>query len=62
LDDVWISSLKGDEPKKLTANNDPRLYYSSLAFSPDGKAIFFGKQTRFTLLSMFINPKLSEKN
>ena len=60
-DDVWISSLAGGEPRKLTQNNDPRLYYSSLAWSPDGKTIFFGKQTRFTHLSMLINPKIMEK-
>lgn len=62
-DDIWISPLKDGEPRKLTGNNDPRLYYSNLAWTPDGKSIFFGKQTRFTLLSMLINPKqYGEKN
>ena len=62
-DDVWISPLKGGELRNLTGNNDPRLYYSSLAWTPDGKSIFFGKQTRFTLLSMLINQKaMEEKN
>lgn len=60
-DDVWTSQLSGSEPRKLTQNNDPRLYFSSLAWSPDGKTIFFGKQTRFTHLSMLINPKIMEK-
>jgi serine/threonine protein kinase/Tol biopolymer transport system component len=60
-DDIWISSLKGNEPRKLTENNDPRLYYSNLSWTPDGKSIFFGKQTRFTLLSMLINPNNMEK-
>ncbi len=61
-DNIWFSSLHSDNTKKLTANNDPRLYFSSLVFSPDGKTIFFGKQTRFTLLSMFTNTKISENN
>ena len=60
-DDVWISPLQGGEPRKLTENNDSRLYFSSLAWSPNGKTIFFGKQTRFTLLSMLINQKVMEE-
>ncbi len=60
-DDVYIASLKGGEPRKMTNNNDPRLYFSSLAWTPDGKSIFFGKQTRFTLLSMLINKKTTEE-
>lgn len=59
-DDVWISSLEGAAPRKLTGNNDSRLYFSSLAWSPNGKSIYFGKQTRFTLLSMLINQKTKE--
>ena len=62
-DDVYIAPLEGGEPRKLTNNNDPRLYFSSLSWTPDGKSIFFGKQTRFTLLSMLVNQKmLEEKN
>lgn len=62
-DDVWIAPLEGGAARKLTGNNDPRLYFSSLAWTPDGTSIFFGKQTRFTLLSMLINPKaLEDKN
>lgn len=62
-DDIWISPLETSaaQPRKLTANNDSRLYFSSLAWSPDGKSIFFGKQTRFTLLSMLVNQKTKEK-
>lgn len=60
-DDVWISPVKGGEPRRLTENKDARLYFSSLAWSPDGKSIFFGKQTRFTLLSMLIDQKVTEE-
>jgi serine/threonine protein kinase/Tol biopolymer transport system component len=58
-DDVWVSPLEGP-PRRLTGNNDSRLYFSSLAWSPDGKSIYFGKQTRFTLLSMLVNQKTKE--
>lgn len=61
-DDVWIVSVeRGGKPRQLTKNNDSRLYFSSLAWSPDGRSIFFGKQTRFTLLSMLINSKTKEE-
>ena len=56
-DNLWLMPASGGAAKKLTANNDTRLYFSSLAWSPDGKAIFFGKQARYGLLSMFTNFK-----
>lgn len=56
-DNLWISPVEGGEPRKLTGNNDPRLYFSSLTWAPDNKTIYFGKQTRFTLLSMLVNQK-----
>ncbi len=50
-DDIWVMPLKG-EPRKITNNNDSWLYFSRLAWLPDGSAIVFGKQNRFSLLSM----------
>lgn len=55
IDDIWLVSSSGGKPEKLTNNNDPRLYFSSLSWSPDGKKIFFGKQSRFSLLSVITN-------
>src|SRR6185369_9281453 len=40
-DNVWIIPATGGEPKRLTANNDINLYFSSLSWSPDGRAIYF---------------------
>jgi Tol biopolymer transport system component len=54
---VWVIPASGGEAKKLTANNDPRLYFSSLAWSPDGRAIYFGKQVRYSQLWMLTNFK-----
>jgi eukaryotic-like serine/threonine-protein kinase len=56
-DNLWLIPLNGDEEKKLTANNDSRLYFSSLAWSPDSNSIFFGRQSRYSLLSMLSNFK-----
>ncbi|MBA4183442.1 MAG: PD40 domain-containing protein, partial [Acidobacteria bacterium] len=56
-DNLWLMPAAGGEAKKLTANNDSRLYFSSLAWSPDNNSIFFGKQSRYSLLSMITNFK-----
>ncbi len=51
-DDIWIIPSTGGEGRKLTGNNDSDVYFSRLAWLPDGSAIVFGKQTRFSLLSI----------
>lgn len=52
LDHIWVFQAAGGTPRKLTSNNDSGQYYSKLAWSPDGSVIVFGKQTRFSLLSL----------
>ena len=56
-DNLWLIPANGGAEKKLTTNNDSRLYFSSMAWSPDGNSIFFGKQSRYSLLSMLTNFK-----
>ena len=56
-DNVWLMAAAGGEAKQVTGNNDSRLYFSSLAWSPDNNSIFFGKQSRYSLLSMLTNFK-----
>ena len=57
-DDIWVLRLNdGGEPRKITSNNDARLYFSTLSWSPDNQFIYFGKQTRYSLLSMITNFK-----
>jgi serine/threonine protein kinase len=51
-DDVWIVPSSGGEQRKLTNNNDSGVYFSRLAWLSDGSAMVFGKQTRFSLLSI----------
>ena len=56
-DNIWLIPITGGAEKKLTNNNDSRLYFSSLAWSPDDNSIYFGKQSRYSLLSMVSNFK-----
>ncbi len=51
-DDLWLMPTSGGTARKLTANQDPRLYYSGLAWSPDGQTIYFSKQLRHSWLAM----------
>jgi serine/threonine protein kinase len=52
---IWFTSVKGGSPKQLLVENDPKILISALAWSPDGRSIVFGKQTRTNLLSMLSN-------
>ena len=55
-DNIWVMpATGGGEARMVTNNNDSRLYFSSMAWSPDGGSIFFGKQSRYSLLSMLTN-------
>jgi Tol biopolymer transport system component len=54
-DNVWLVPASGGVAEKITKNTDPRLYYSSLTWSRDGTAIYFGKQSRGSLISMIDN-------
>jgi eukaryotic-like serine/threonine-protein kinase len=56
-DNIWAIPANGGEAKRLTANNDLKLYFSSLSWSPDCRTIYFGKQSRHSLLSMITNFK-----
>jgi eukaryotic-like serine/threonine-protein kinase len=56
-DNLWVMPAIAGEAKQMTNNNDSRLYFSSLAWSPDDSSIFFGKQSRYSLLSMLTDYK-----
>ncbi|MEO8073193.1 MAG: protein kinase, partial [Acidobacteriota bacterium] len=56
-DNIWIMPITGGNEKQVTNNNDSRLYFSSLVWSPDNNSIFFGKQRRYSLLSMLTDYK-----
>lgn len=50
-DNIWLIPTVGGQARKITTNSDPRLYFSSLSWSPDGKAIYYGKQTADSFVS-----------
>lgn len=56
-DNIATLALDGGEMKSLTNNKDDKLYFSSLAWSRDGKTICFSKQTKWSLLTIISNQK-----
>lgn len=56
-DNIWLFPVTGGAPRKITSNNDPRLFLSSLSWSPDGRSIYYARQARFGLMSLIANFK-----
>jgi Tol biopolymer transport system component len=54
-DNISVIPVASGQARKVTLNTDPRVYFSSLIWSPDGKNIYYGRQTRRSLVSMFDN-------
>jgi Tol biopolymer transport system component len=54
-DNIWVAAREGGDPKKITSNNDPRLFFSNLAWSPDGRTIYYARQTKLSVISMLVN-------
>jgi len=42
----------GGTAKTLTGSNDARVYFSNLAFAPNGKTLYYGKQSNEKTISM----------
>jgi serine/threonine protein kinase/Tol biopolymer transport system component len=52
--DIWVAAVNGRQmglPRRITNNADPTLRFASLSWSPDGKTIYYDKQTRRNLLT-----------
>ena len=49
---LWTVPVAGGTPKRVFVEDDPKVLISSLAWSPDGRTLVFGKQTRTNLISM----------
>jgi Tol biopolymer transport system component/DNA-binding winged helix-turn-helix (wHTH) protein len=54
-DDIWVVPVLGGQKRKITNNSDPRLYFSSIVWSPDGGAIYCSKQASRSLITMIDN-------
>ena len=53
--ELWTMPATGGAPRRIVLEKDPKVMFSSLAVSADGRSIAFGKQTRTNLLSMLTN-------
>jgi Tol biopolymer transport system component/DNA-binding winged helix-turn-helix (wHTH) protein len=49
-DNLWLFSLADRRLKKLTANTEPHLHYSGLAWLPDGSGLCYSKQASSTTI------------
>ncbi len=56
-DNFYLVSADSGEIRQLSANLDSTLYYSGLTWSPDGKMLYYSKQTGGLQISMITNPK-----
>ncbi|HVG22442.1 MAG TPA: hypothetical protein VNI02_25610, partial [Blastocatellia bacterium] len=54
-DNIWVFPGGGGKARKVTKNTDSRLYFSGLAWSPDGRAIYCSKLSSWSLISMIDN-------
>lgn len=55
VSEIWTIPVSGGSSRKVLVENDPKILISSLTWSPDGRSIVFGRQTRTNLLSMLTN-------
>jgi TolB protein len=52
---IWTVAALGGKLTRITSNTDPKLYLANPAWSPDGKMIYYSKQTRWNLISIVEN-------
>ncbi len=56
-DNIFIAATTDGNAKKITANGNTHLFFGSLAWSPNGKTVFFDKQEEINTFSVFENFK-----
>jgi Tol biopolymer transport system component len=56
-DTLFIMPANGGAAKAILTSSDPRVYLAAIAWSADGKTIYYGKQSSWTLFSMIDNFK-----
>lgn len=54
-DNVWTFSVEGGRVAKRTENRDPRIYFSTPAWSPDGRALYYGRQASWSVIKVIEN-------
>ena len=56
-DSIHVVSVKDGTDRTILTGNDARVYFANLVFPPDGKAIYFGKEANWQIISMIENFK-----
>jgi len=56
-DTLQLMPVGGGPAKTIFTSSDPRVYLASIVWSSDGKTIYYGKQSSWTLFSMIDNFK-----
>jgi eukaryotic-like serine/threonine-protein kinase len=54
---VWVMPVTGGAARKLTGRIEPKIYLSSLAWSPDSQKICYGRQANWRSLQVLLNFK-----
>ncbi len=54
-DSLQVIAATGGPTKTIMTSSDPRVYFSAIAWSPDGKTIYYGKQASWTMFSIIDN-------
>jgi len=53
--EIWSLPVSGGQARKLISESDPKVLFSSIAWSSDSRFLIYGKQTRTNVLSMLTN-------
>jgi eukaryotic-like serine/threonine-protein kinase len=56
-DTLQVMPASGGPAKTVLTSSDPRVYLASIVWSADGKTIYYGKQSSWTIFSMIDNFK-----
>lgn len=56
-DSLQVIAATGGATKTIMTSSDPRVYFSAIVWSPDGKTIYYGKQASWTVFSIIDNFK-----
>jgi len=54
-DNVWTRATHGGQAAKRTENRDPRIYFSTLAWAPTGRRLYYGRQASWSVIRMIEN-------
>jgi len=56
-DNIRLIPVSGGPTRKLTRNSDPTIFYSGLKWSPNGRMLFYSRQSNWSVVSMIENFK-----